>query len=152
MKIISFLLTAGLTPVVLAVLVLTAARCLGAERLGRGRRALPLSLPTGPAGEGPRRWDTLRAAGWAVGALALAWLASVLYVGIFAGPEVSAETVGRAWQRYDAVHYLRLASVGYQNNIEDGQHLTLVFFPLYPWLMRLLHLVIPSWAARMAAT
>ena len=146
MKIISFLLTAGLTPVVLAVLVLTAARCLGAERLGRGRRALPLSLPTGPAGEGPRRWDTLRAAGWAVGALALAWLASVLYVGIFAGPEVSAETVGRAWQRYDAVHYLRLASVGYQNNIEDGQHLTLVFFPLYPWLMRLLHLVIPSWA------
>ena len=29
---------------------------------------------------------------------------------------------------------------------EDGKHLFLVFFPLYPWLMRLLHLVIPSWA------
>lgn len=146
MTIFSVILAVGLTPVVLAVLGATAARCLGAERLGRGRRSLPLRLPLGPPGEGPRRWDSLRAAGWAVGALALAWLVSVLYVGIFGGGEVTAETVGAAWQRYDAIHYLRLASVGYQNNIEDGKHLTLVFFPLYPWLMRVLHLVIPSWA------
>lgn len=40
------------------------------------------------------------------------------------------------WVRSDAVSYVQLAEKGYVNFTEDGQHLFLVFFPLYPWLMR----------------
>lgn len=41
-----------------------------------------------------------------------------------------------AWTRWDAVHYLNIAENGYQGAIEDGQHLFLVFYPLYPWLIK----------------
>ena len=41
------------------------------------------------------------------------------------------------WKRWDALHYVNLAELGYSGYIEDGKHLFLVFFPLYPWLMRL---------------
>lgn len=38
------------------------------------------------------------------------------------------------WNRWDAVHYLRLAEKGYSATGE--QRLSLAFFPLYPWLVR----------------
>lgn len=41
------------------------------------------------------------------------------------------------WKRWDALHYVNLAELGYSGYMEDGKHLFLVFFPLYPWLMRL---------------
>lgn len=41
------------------------------------------------------------------------------------------------WKRWDALHYMNLAELGYSGYMEDGKHLFLVFFPLYPWLMRL---------------
>ncbi len=41
-----------------------------------------------------------------------------------------------AWTRWDGVHYLNIAENGYQGAIEDGQHLFLVFYPLYPWLIK----------------
>lgn len=41
-----------------------------------------------------------------------------------------------AWKRWDSVHYINIAQNGYQGAVENGQHLFLVFFPLYPWLMR----------------
>ncbi len=47
--------------------------------------------------------------------------------------------------RWDAMHYLNLAELGYQDYIEDGQHLFLVFFPLYPWLVRIVHAIVPNW-------
>jgi hypothetical protein len=40
------------------------------------------------------------------------------------------------WNRWDAPHYLDLAQYGYQSYGE--QRLFLVFYPLYPWLTRLL--------------
>ena len=40
--------------------------------------------------------------------------------------------------RSDGYHYLRLAQLGYEGYIENGQHLFLVFFPLYPWILGLL--------------
>lgn len=49
------------------------------------------------------------------------------------------------WERWDAPHYINLAKLGYEDFIEDGQHLFLVFFPLYPWLMRAMHLVVRNW-------
>jgi hypothetical protein len=39
------------------------------------------------------------------------------------------------WNRWDAPHYLNIAEHGYRNTEEHG--FLLVFFPLYPWLIRL---------------
>lgn len=55
----------------------------------------------------------------------------VLYPG--SGPDAALWT----WKRWDALHYVNLAELGYSGYVEDGKHLFLVFFPLYPWLMRL---------------
>lgn len=46
------------------------------------------------------------------------------------------------WKRWDAWHYVGLAEQGYRGYTEDGQHLFLVFFPLYVWLMRLFRLLV----------
>lgn len=44
--------------------------------------------------------------------------------------------------RWDGSHYLNLAQNGYANAIEDGKHLFLVFYPMYPWLIRLAQLLV----------
>lgn len=46
------------------------------------------------------------------------------------------------WNRWDASHYLNIAEYGYSHYEENGQHLLLVFLPLYPLLIRLLGLFI----------
>lgn len=50
-----------------------------------------------------------------------------------------------SWNLWDSPHYIDLAKSGYQNCIENGEHLFLVFFPLYPWLIRAFHLFISNW-------
>ena len=45
------------------------------------------------------------------------------------------------WKKWDAWHYVNLAELGYDGYTENGQHLFLVFFPLYPWLVRLVSAV-----------
>jgi hypothetical protein len=45
--------------------------------------------------------------------------------------------------RWDAPHYLRVAEVGYRDEAED--RLLIVFFPLYPLAIRVVHFVIPSY-------
>lgn len=50
-----------------------------------------------------------------------------------------------SWKRWDATHYLNLAQMGYENYIENGQHLFLVFFPLYPWVLRIFYPIIQNW-------
>lgn len=47
-----------------------------------------------------------------------------------------------AWTRWDSVHYLNIAENSYQGAIENGQHLFLVFYPLYPWLIRIAALLL----------
>lgn len=49
------------------------------------------------------------------------------------------------WEKWDATHYINLAKEGYAQYTENGEHLFLVFFPLYPWLLRLLHFFIRNW-------
>ncbi|MBO5166296.1 MAG: glycosyltransferase family 39 protein [Lachnospiraceae bacterium] len=46
------------------------------------------------------------------------------------------------WTRWDALHYVKIAELGYEGAIENGQHLFLVFFPLFPYLMRAAGVVI----------
>ena len=74
------------------------------------------------------------------------YIASVVYLNIFSDET----TFGfsdflSAWNRWDAPHYIDLAKKGYEGYVENGQHLFLVFFPLYPWLLRALHVVIRDW-------
>lgn len=45
-----------------------------------------------------------------------------------------------AWQRWDSAHYLNIAENGYAGAIENGEHIFLVFYPLYPWLIRFISL------------
>lgn len=48
----------------------------------------------------------------------------------------SLENFFGGWTRWDASHYIKIAELGYCGAIEDGKHLFLVFFPLFPYLMR----------------
>ncbi len=130
------------TAAVLAVLVI---RCVGGKRLKFGQIRLSLAKPLALAGETVTKKDSAKVALWALGILFITYGASLLYSGIFKDG-VSWQSFCNAWQHYDVIHYLRLAELGYFGNVENGQHLTLVFFPLYPWLMRLLHLLIPNYA------
>ncbi len=50
-----------------------------------------------------------------------------------------------SWSRWDSTHYINLAQKGYEGYIEDGQHLFLVFFPLYPWTVRIVQAFISNW-------
>ena len=50
-----------------------------------------------------------------------------------------------SWKRWDSTHYINLAQKGYDGYIENGQHLFLVFFPLYPWAVRIFQAFISNW-------
>ncbi len=52
-----------------------------------------------------------------------------------------------SWKRWDSTHYINLAQKGYEGYIEDGQHLFLVFFTLYPWTIRIVQAFISNWEA-----
>ncbi len=49
------------------------------------------------------------------------------------------------WNKWDAPHYITIARDGYAGYIENGEHLFLVFFPLYPWILKFVHIFIPNW-------
>lgn len=48
------------------------------------------------------------------------------------------------WTRWDANNYIRIAEGWYTGYTENGDYITLVFFPLYSMLSRVLMLVIPN--------
>lgn len=127
-----------------AALLLLAARFWGLDAVRLGERCLTLRKPMNLRGEPFTRRDGAAAAAWGLGTLALAYAACVLYCGIFR-EEVSWDAFSRAWKQYDAWHYIGLAEQGYSGYLENGRPLFVVFFPLYPWLMRLLHLLIPDY-------
>lgn len=138
-----FLIFSGLSS--LAALIILAARLLGKDTVGAGRFRIALQKPLALSGEKFTTRDGLAAVAWAAGALCLAYGVSLLYCGVL-GNGVSWAEFTWVWQKYDAFHYLGLARQGYQGYLEGGRPLFLVFFPLYPWLVRLLHLVIPDYA------
>ncbi len=78
-----------------------------------------------------RRWD------WRTIGLILALKALLLTYGVQAVASLALEHGGwlEIWNRWDAMHYLSLAQSGYVAS-GDGRY-SLVFFPLYPWLVRL---------------
>ncbi len=77
----------------------------------------------------------------------LGWyLMSVRVIGMFGEFEqgIRFSDVLQAWTRWDSAHYINIAENGYAGAIEDGQHLFLVFYPLFPWMMSFLRLIIPD--------
>ncbi len=56
--------------------------------------------------------------------------------------QTSNQNVLSIFQRWDANHYINLINNGYANTIENGQHLFLVFFPLFVWVVRPFALII----------
>lgn len=121
-----------------------ALRCCGVTALPLGRRMLSLDRP--PAGLAGQRFTP------AMGVKAMAWGAAVLAVTFAASflvcvirKDLSWETFLGLWVQWDANNYLRIAQLGYGGMQNDGMYTLLVFFPLYPWLVRLLHGLIPHW-------
>lgn len=83
-----------------------------------------------------------------IGFRLIIYLSSVVVVMMFGeGMSFGMTDFLNSWNVWDAPHYLELAEKGYAACIEDGKHLFLVFFPLYPWLVRGLHLLIGNWQA-----
>lgn len=78
-----------------------------------------------------RRWD------WQTIGLVLGIKLLILTFGVQAVASLAASHGGwlEIWNRWDAVHYLQLAERGYVA-AGDGR-VSLVFFPLYPWLVRM---------------
>lgn len=83
----------------------------------------------------------------------------LLVIGVWSGLLLAGYVIGRVivgfedvplrdvllavFNRWDAPHYLRIAEVGYRAYGED--RFFIVFFPLYPLAIRIMHLVIPSY-------
>lgn len=78
----------------------------------------------------------------------LVYLVSVVVGMLFSeenGVAFSLQSFFELWERWDAGHYIGLAQKGYEGYTENGQHLFLVFFPLYPWMVRILNMVFGNW-------
>ncbi|MBR6477113.1 MAG: hypothetical protein IKS85_01575, partial [Lachnospiraceae bacterium] len=71
--------------------------------------------------------------------------ATIIYMMFRDGIGFSFQAFFECWAHWDSPHYLDIAEKGYANCIENGQHLFLVFFPLYPWVVRLFHWICPNW-------
>ncbi len=84
---------------------------------------------------------TLIALGIRVGLLLVAYVTGLLIIGRENTPV--GDIILETFNRWDAPHYLRIAEVGYQAEGED--RLFIVFFPLYPLLIFVVHLFLPSY-------
>lgn len=124
------------------VLVSGAVIALGLSLVLRWLGAAGLPVPLASRTPDSVRYAVSRAEGLRVFLSALLFrLVIFVLVGLFtclvlqpdSGPDAALWT----WKRWDALHYVNLAELGYTGYVEDGKHLFLVFFPLYPWLMRL---------------
>ncbi len=80
----------------------------------------------------------------ALGIRAAVLLAAVAIVLIRSDTKLSLEDCFQSLQQWDARHYINLIDKGYRAYTENDQHLFLVFFPGYVWLVRLLRLIIPN--------
>jgi Gpi18-like mannosyltransferase len=70
-----------------------------------------------------------------VGTFVFAYVAYVLIVDSFPDSVIS------IWNTWDTHHYLNIAKEGYSSSIVDEKHLLIVFFPLYPFLIKIFSLV-----------
>lgn len=100
-------------------------------------------------GESVTKKDIYYIFGVAIAFRIIVYLISTFIIRIFMDPNsvFDGGTFFAYWERWDAQHYIKLASQGYMNYTEGGQHLFLVFFPLYPFLVCIMNVVIGSYDA-----
>lgn len=73
----------------------------------------------------------------------LSWLAK----GIFSeGEAISFLDYCKSWSLWDGPHYLEIAQYGYAHKIENGNFYMLVFFPLYPFIVKIFSVIFRSYA------
>lgn len=65
---------------------------------------------------------------------------------------LSADSFLERWVRWDASNYIRIAEGWYTGYTENGDYLTLVFFPLYSIIARALNFIIPDIRAALMIT
>lgn len=89
--------------------------------------------------------EILQIAGIALGIRLVVYIVAAAFLYINSGnAEFTFEQFVSAWNRWDSPHYIEIAQNGYSYT-EDGKHLFLVFFPLYPWLVRIANVVVNNW-------
>ena len=127
-----------------ALFVLIALRCLhgfGWRPAGLEKAFPRWASPTPPA-------DGYAAPGWKIFSLALGlrvflFAASLCWLWLQSGQALSLGEAVQSLCRWDAAHYINLAEQGYDGYVENGQHLFLVFYPAYVWLLRAVRVLIP---------
>lgn len=100
------------------------------------------------SGEKANRRDILEIFTMAILIRLAIYLVSFVYM--FIASDETTFTVSNfleTWNRWDAPHYIEIAQNGYGKWESEGRHLFLVFFPLYPWMLRIIHLFISNWEA-----
>lgn len=88
-------------------------------------------------------WRSVRSFTYAVLFRILVCILSVCIMAMFGEyQEITLQNFLDAWTRGDSIHYLNIAQYGYSGVLEKGEHLLLVFFPLYPWVIRIVSLLV----------
>ena len=107
-----------------------------------------LALPCSPGREEPTGPQGPSAPSWKIFSLALALRGGMFLLGLGAvvlqsDQALSLSQAVESLCRWDSYHYKNLAELGYSGYVENGQHLFLVFYPGYVWLLRAVRLVLP---------
>lgn len=71
-------------------------------------------------------------------------LGSFWLYGALSGNAMSLAQLPDLWIRWDSINYIKLAELGYRGHLENGQHLFVVFFPLYVWILRAARLLVSN--------
>lgn len=123
-----------LTLPILLVFLLTAARCLLPASGGEGERHIPA------------RAELMKV--FALALLFRAFMLGVMFLcSMLFGGDSGLQGLPGKFTHWDARHYINLIDQGYTDYMEDGQHLFLVFYPMYVWAARLVRFIIPNTAA-----
>ena len=77
----------------------------------------------------------------------IVFIISIFAIFLVRDEQFSMERVWETYLQWDAHNYHRIAQGGYTFHTEGGEYTTLAFFPLYPWLLRVLNIFINNYIA-----
>ena len=86
--------------------------------------------------------DTAKVFGIAMAFRAAVFLISICAIYLFKDQDFSWKDLWNTYLQWDANNYQRIAIGGYTYHTENGDFTTLAFFPLYPWMIRALTLIL----------
>jgi Gpi18-like mannosyltransferase len=73
--------------------------------------------------------------------ISIFWTFALAYAAYVVFEDRHPASVISIWNVWDTQHYLKIAEYGYSSLTEDNKHLLIVFFPLYPYTIKLFALV-----------